>query len=483
MFSANADVTSIGPDMLSGSVLFALALFTGWAFFSWWAFRAHQRSSVKFNPVVDTQHGNADGKMYSQKISQAQVLVVYASATGQSRKLATDYVAHINNTKFVCCDFNDFCNLYNHANHPTLKYVLFIASTAGDGEAPETVAKSWQALQQSGLQLPRRVCTATLALGDRNYPQYCAFGLALAVWLRREGFTELFPPVTVDKLQRFDIERWYEQLAQVPELSVVESIPTADIWRLTHREELNPGSNGSPLYHLAFKPTLGTLPTWMPGDVVDVQLPDGSARTYSIASLPEDGAIELVVRQVQLPNQQLGVGSGWLTERIDGGSQIQLEIRSYPQFHPPEASQPLILIGAGSGYAGLRAHLKHRAKTPGTRQWLIYGERNRINDAIFIKETQALRELGTLLTTNRVYSRDGISNGDISCDIGNERYVQDVIRNQKARLQQWLMAGACIYICGSKQMGDEVLKAVAAVTGESVFQLLQSQNRIKAELY
>lgn len=467
MFSPNTDFISNGQQMLTHPTIIAFALFTGWVLFSWWTYRVHQRSSVSGSCHSEL---TSDLNHTSQKL---QILIVYASASGQARKLAAAYAARFATAHTRCCDFQEFCNVHNHPNHPALKYIFFIASTAGDGEPPEHLAASWDELQNKGLRLPGSVRTATLALGDRNYPKYCAFGLALAVWLRRQGMDELFPPITVDKLQRFDIDRWQERLAKLPEFIPAADSSTTEIWRLTHREELNPDSVGAPLYHLAFKPTLGELPTWLPGDVVDVQLPNGSSRTYSIASLPDDGAIELVVRQVQLPNKALGVGSGWLTERIDGGSQIQMSIRSYPQFHPPEANQPLILIGAGSGYAGLRAHLKHRAKIPGTRQWLIYGERNRVNDAIFTKETQALQELGTLLTTTRVYSRDN----------DNEGYVQDVIKQQGPRLQRWLMAGACIYICGSKQMGDAVLNAISEVTGASVFHLLQNQNRIKAELY
>src|SRR5690606_17814853 len=45
-------------------------------------------------------------------------------------------------------------------------------------------------------------------------------------------------------------------------------------------------------------------------------------REYSIASLPGDRAIELLVRQMRDSNGRLGLGSGWLTEHAPVGGEI-----------------------------------------------------------------------------------------------------------------------------------------------------------------
>src|SRR5690606_37973771 len=39
-------------------------------------------------------------------------------------------------------------------------------------------------------------------------------------------------------------------------------------------------------------------------------------REYSIASIPEDGVLQLIVRQELHPDGRLGLGSGWLTEHV-----------------------------------------------------------------------------------------------------------------------------------------------------------------------
>src|SRR5690606_34272979 len=79
-------------------------------------------------------------------------------------------------------------------------------------------------------------------------------------------------------------------------------------------------------------------------------------RSYSIASLPGDGQLELLVRRMRHPDGSLGIGSGWLTEHAAIGSEIALRVRENRAFHPLPDDSPLILIGSGTGLAGLRAH-------------------------------------------------------------------------------------------------------------------------------
>lgn len=88
--------------------------------------------------------------------------------------------------------------------------------------------------------------------------------------------------------------------------------------------------------------------TYRPGQYLDVLHPSGASRSYSIASLPRDGVLELHVRLVKD-----GLVSGWLESRSPGDT---LQLRgAYGQcFHVPgEDSKKLLLIGAGTGLAPL----------------------------------------------------------------------------------------------------------------------------------
>ena len=87
---------------------------------------------------------------------------------------------------------------------------------------------------------------------------------------------------------------------------------------------------------------------YKPGQYLDVIHPDGTRRSYSIASLPEDGVIEMHVRRVDG-----GKHSSWLHGLVPGD---QLQVRGpFGQcFHMADDDQrKLLLIGAGTGLAPL----------------------------------------------------------------------------------------------------------------------------------
>jgi CDP-4-dehydro-6-deoxyglucose reductase, E3 len=77
------------------------------------------------------------------------------------------------------------------------------------------------------------------------------------------------------------------------------------------------------------------------------------ARSYSLASLPAEGALELQVRI--LPNGQM---SQWLATQATVGAEVQIQGPSGDCFYlaspdPARQSQPLILAGTGTGLAPL----------------------------------------------------------------------------------------------------------------------------------
>ncbi|MBK9170886.1 MAG: 2Fe-2S iron-sulfur cluster binding domain-containing protein [Bryobacterales bacterium] len=73
------------------------------------------------------------------------------------------------------------------------------------------------------------------------------------------------------------------------------------------------------------------------------------ARSYSIASLPEEGEIELHVRRI--PNGRM---SGWLSTEAGAGTPVSLLGPSGECFYVPgREDQPMILVGTGTGLAPL----------------------------------------------------------------------------------------------------------------------------------
>ncbi|MEM7203143.1 MAG: FAD-binding oxidoreductase [Planctomycetota bacterium] len=97
---------------------------------------------------------------------------------------------------------------------------------------------------------------------------------------------------------------------------------------------------------------LRLLPTkpfaYRPGQYVDVLHTDGAARSYSLASLPTDGVLELHVRR--LPK---GHVSGWLHERQPGDTITVRGPFGQCYYLPDPPTQKLLLAGAGTGLAPL----------------------------------------------------------------------------------------------------------------------------------
>ncbi|WP_024645576.1 PepSY domain-containing protein [Pseudomonas syringae] len=410
---------------------------------------------------------------------------------------------------------------------------LFIVSTFGDGEAPDSARGFERKLLGSPLVLDT-LNYAVLALGDRQYPHFCGFAHRLHEWLAQSGARTLFAPVEVDRVDAAALQQWQQQLGQltrsVPQSSNWQG-PVFENWTLARREHLNPGSSGSKVYLLSL---IAPVPAnWQAGDLVEVmprtpasvieqflnglgidpftqvqvdglqesllqalasrQLPQNrahlvgmhaqslvnalapvSAREYSIASIPEDACLQLIVRQEIHPDGSLGLGSGWLTEHAALDSAISLRLRRNGSFHLPTEPVPLILLGNGTGLAGLRSLLKARIAQGAVRNWLLFGERNRAHDFHCGTEIDGWLEAGYLTRLDLAFSRDQTK----------KIYVQDRLREAADELRAWVSEGAAIYICGSL-LGmaagvDEVLKDVL---GEQALSELIEQGRYRRDVY
>src|SRR5690606_10279540 len=156
------------------------------------------------------------------------------------------------------------------------------------------------------------------------------------------------------------------------------------------------------------------------------------------------------------------------------GKKILLRIRRNPDFHPPKSHVPLILLGNGTGMAGLRAHLQARRREGARQNWLLFGERTAAHDFFFGDEIRSLQAEGLLPHADRVLSRDA----------GELRYVQDLLGINATRLQQWIAAGAAIYVCGSLHgMAEGVDQALCHIFGRELLDELAESKRYCRDVY
>lgn len=403
------------------------------------------------------------------------VLIAFASQTGFAEELAW-MTARALSDSGVGARVVSFADL----DFQTLKATdraLLIVSTTGEGDPPDSAARfvrkvMGETADLSGLHF------GLLALGDRSYDQFCGFGHAVDGWLRRSGAESLFDTVEVDNGEAGALRHWQHQLNQITgSVTAPDWTPPAyDRWRLVERTLVNPGSPGGEAYHLAFE-AVDEAPDWSAGDIAEVGLPerDGvtpGSREYSIASLPSDGRVEFLMRLMRHPDGAPGLASGWLTQDLDVGGEIGMRLRTNRSFHGPADETPMILIGNGTGIAGLRAHLKARTAAGGA--WLLFGERTQSHDAFFDAELQAWLASGVLGRLDRCFSRDA----------GDGRYVQDLVASAADDLRDWVERGAAIYVCGSLEgMSQGVHAALENALGADVVLTMLEDGRYRRDVY
>ena len=403
-------------------------------------------------------------------------LVAYASQTGNAEELATQ-TAHSLQLAGVAVRVCALSELTAQELQQAER-ALFLVSTYGEGDAPDNAAAFIGRLMTGELSLPQ-LHYGVLALGDRSYSQFCGFGRALDTWLAGQGASSLFERIEVDRSARAAIAAWFQQLSHLAGTSDAPdwSAPAFDDWRLLERRLLNPGSAGGPIYHLELAPASGALPAWQSGDLVQLAAPadPSKPREYSIASIPQEGRVHLLVRQHSHPDGSLGVASGWLTQAVQPGELVQLRVRQHRRFRLEDnAERPLILIGNGSGIAGLRGHLKSRILAGQRRNWLLFGERNAAHDAHYHEELQRWHASGELPRLDLVFSRDQ----------EQRLYVQDRLRGNADEVLQWLAQGAAIYICGSLAgMAGGVDQALEEMLGRPALDALAAQGRYRRDVY
>ena len=361
---------------------------------------------------------------------------------------------------------------------------LFIVSTYGEGDPPDAAAP-FLARVNALARAPdlARLHHGVLALGDRRYVRFCGFGRALDAWLGDCGATPMFGRVEADNSDQAALTQWRHHLGRLAGTIDLPDwqAPAFEPWQLVAREHLNPGSAGGPTFHLELAPPQGTgLPTWESGDLAQVLAPGDPEhpREYSIASLPADGRLHLLVRQERHADGRLGVASGWLTAQAMLPAEVSLRLRPHRNFRLGDnAARPLILIGNGTGLAGLRGHLKARAAAPGGpgRNWLLFGERHAAHDFYHRAEIESWVRQGVLERADMVFSRDGGT---------GRRHVQDHLRESADAVRAWLDDGAAVYVCGSLEgMASGVDAALVDIAGPEAVARLAAQGRYRRDVY
>lgn len=461
------------------------------------------------------------------------VLVAYASQSGLAQRIATQTANTLQQggRAVRMADLGALTPtcLRDH------RRALFVVSTHGEGDAPVAARHFDHCFCHADAPRLEQLDYALLCLGDTDYADsYCAFGRRLDCSLRERGARTLLTPIEVDKADQQALAQWHAALAGLFGVAAAQAEPAFSRWRLAERSILNPDSAGAPTAWLRLTCDAHPSAAWRAGDIAEIRphhagaevaawlrrhdldacamivrghvamnlqdaladrrelpetldastrsdlqawydsLPPLAARDYSIANIDAGRGIELVVRLARHAGGT-GVASGWLIEHAAIGETVDLRLRANPGFNADAdaLARPALLIGNGTGIAGLRAHLQARIAAGRRDNWLIFGERQRARDFYFAEQLLTWAREGAL-RLDPVFSRDGDTRG----------YVQDRLADQAEAVNKWLAAGAVIYVCGSHEgMAPGVTAALAEIVGAAALERLHADGRIRMDVY
>ncbi len=134
--------------------------------------------------------------------------VLFGSQTGNAERLAKRIVREAGQWGFAP-------TLRDLASYPTAQLaseerLLIVTSTYGDGEPPDNAKGFWQFLESAAAPKLLQTHYSICALGDSNYPQFCAFGRAVDQRLQTLGARPLHARVDCDVEFEEPFAKWLQ---------------------------------------------------------------------------------------------------------------------------------------------------------------------------------------------------------------------------------------------------------------------------------
>jgi len=426
-------------------------------------------------------------KRNKHSVTGEETLIVYASQTGTAEKIARAKAAALSSQEPTSVLSMASLKLKTLSD---VSKVIFVVSTYGEGEPPDAGRMFSKALKKASSSQPdylSHLSFEVVGLGDKQYAAFCQFAITLFDSISALGARALSPLTTLDS-------------GQGEHLSLLRSLPDSEAlsthsFTLNTRVQLNEASpssqSASPgLYGLSLSPSsvgnvTGESEQWEAGDVLEILAPDASmslepsnstmlSRSYTIASVPQEHDIKLVVRQVVKNDGQLGVGSGLLTHSLPLLNSVQGYIRKNTSAIITNTQCPLILIAAGSGIAGVRAQLAKRALLEKAGPvWIFFGEREPMQDDVLDKTLSPFQHSNCIYKKSVIFSRQA-----------GGGYVQQRLIEQRDDVKAFLGDNGQVYVCGQFEgMGQGVDSALQTILGDKGYNALKLNERYHRDLY
>lgn len=335
-------------------------------------------------------------------------------------------------------------------DYPNAHSILCLASTYGDGAAPQNATGFVDKVTQ--VRFAPNARFSILGFGEKSFPKFCAFAHLLHDTIAAAGKEMLLPLHTVNAKSAQDFDAYCRAVSNVLKvpLDIKYKPKTTKTEALTLIEKrvygrANQAETAILRFAFAHPSWWGRLtrPAYEAGDLIAVIAPHTtSPRYYSLASSSRDGFVEICVRRVAG-----GKCSGYLVD-LQPGDEIQVSLVKNTNFHAPKTS--LILVGAGTGIGPLAGIIRNNRA--GQDITLYQGIRDASSDALFAEEISQWMNDGQLQKHNLAQSR-----------VAPVSYVQHKIAQDSHAIAAKISQGATIMVCGGVDMASAVRDALKSI--------------------
>jgi sulfite reductase (NADPH) flavoprotein alpha-component len=218
-------------------------------------------------------------------------------------------------------------------------------------------------------------------------------------------------------------------------------------------------------------------------------LPGITPRLYTISSSPATHTCQLHLTVQEhaftLGEKQVkGLGSAYLTG-LTPGTEIEFFLHTQKSFMLPPEDKDVIMIGQGTGIAPFRSLLAERDSTGATgKNWLFFGEENRVTDFYYQAELQHWLSIGSLHYMDTAFQKNTLQ----------PKNLADALLAKSDKVWQWLEGGSYLMISGEKEptgraIENALMQSMISNMGgdekkaSQYYKQLQKEGRIAKELY
>lgn len=447
--------------------------------------------------------------------NKPKVNIYYATETGNSKGLSLQLMKGLKGAGFKAK--NSPVNRLKVEDIPADEYAIFLASTHGEGDPPETAVKFFDAVKAASDKALDGLEYAVLGLGDKTYEIFCGAATQLDEEMQRLGGKAFQDIALFDVDYASHTPKWIEETVTALNTLVGDTAPAAapmsfDTGMATVRTGkgytrlepvkgvikdtviLNDHDSNKQTYHIEIEYEDDIV--YSCGDAAGIIMPregdvkELTPRLYSIASSPSfhEGEIHLTVALATHKNEDgsigYGIASKYLSE-LKEGDEVEFYISQNQIFNLPANDQDAIMIGPGTGIAPFRSFVYERSELDhGGRNWVVFGDQRAHCDFLYQAEWQEHLATETIHKLDLAFSRDQ----------EEKIYVQHRLKQNAAELMAWVDGGAAIYLCGNKDpMSKDVdnalieifaqQKSLSPEAAEDFLAELEEQGRYVKDVY